>query len=329
MAEKIALLELLPEFTFTDKARGLSAGTIAKHKKVLSVFFKFINSNHQVMYLNEVKLFHVRSFVVDQLESGLTESYVNTFIRSIRAFFVFCENEGYIDHTENPCTRLKWLKEQKKVIKAYSDTDVKKMLKYVYDQTRVHQKNNKGLASRYFAERDRFILMTLADTGLRVSELCNLTDATFNESGITVVRGKGKKDRFMYTSAILMKQKMKYDRIKKQYFEAKPTIKCQDYVFLTKDGNRITVDMVQRSIKKIGKLAGIDETVRCSPHTFRHYFTQAQIANGASIYTLQKLLGHSSVKTTEIYLASLQNHIILDEGKDTSPLMNIGSRYTT
>lgn len=180
----------------------------------------------------------------------------------------------------------------------------------------------RGQFSLFVAERNRLMIMLLADTGLRISELENLKDSTFDSESILVLNGKGKKSRVVFSSPLVYQQKIKYDRAKVKYF-AKRNVKQQDYVFLTKMGTRLTNDMSQRYVKVIGGKAGCDPKIRMSPHTFRHYFTQTLLKNGADIYTIQRLLGHASIKTTETYLNSMEARKVIAKGLDSSPLMNL------
>ena len=322
----IMLFNLLEEMEFSDKARGLSDRTLKKNKKFLTHFFLFIKEKYHAQHLNEVNKTIIQAFMIYKKEQGNAETYINSYLRSIRAFFKYCEEEGYITQVANPCLRVKWMKEEKIIKRTFTDEDIKKMLVYVDKKThsklKKYDSNRTGHLTRFINERNKFVIMLLADSGLRINEVHNLTDATLTQQGIHVIRGKGKKGRFIFVSPLILKEKMKYDRIKNEYFE-QVNIEPQDYIFLTKDGKKYNNDLAQRAIKKIAENAGVDSSVRCSPHTFRHYFTQSLLKNGADIYTIQKLLGHSSIKTTEVYLNSLVNTYTVEKGLSTSPLMNL------
>jgi len=320
------LTELLEEMEITDTARGLSAKTINKNTKNLKMFFRYLKETYSIETLAKVKTVHIREFLVFKYEQGSAESYVNVFLRSIRAFFVFCEGEEFIKHVDNPCLRVKWMKEPQKLIRAWSNEDVKKMIQYTtQDATnwRKKVKYSQGVASLFVAERNKLMVMLLADTGLRISELRKLTDATFGRDVILVLDAKGKKQRAVFTSPIVYKQKLRYDRVKHKYFSIRDTVKLSDYVFLTRLGGQYSNDMAERQIRAIGIASGCDPTIRMSPHTFRHYFAQSMLANGTDLYTLQRLLGHSSIKTTEHYLKSMLSEQIIEEGLNRSPLMNL------
>ncbi|WP_164709476.1 tyrosine-type recombinase/integrase [Enterococcus mediterraneensis] len=325
MFEDIKLQDLLEEMIVTDEARGLTVKSVSKNKKLLSVFFAWLDREHSVTTLAGVKTAHIRKFMVFKYNAGVRESYVNSYLRAIRALFTFCENEEYIQPSENPCLRVQWMRESKPVIRAWSDSDIKKMLQYTQKQAtekRRKANNHRGLCSLFVAERNRLMVMTLADTGLRISELENLTDNTFQKDSILVINGKGKKSRVLYCSPLIYKQKLKYDRAKARYFATRKDITQQDFVFLTKAGEKLSTDIAQRFVKQIAKAAGVNEQLRASPHTFRHYFTQKLIEN-TDVYTVQRLLGHASIKTTETYLNSMENKQVLAAGLKAAPLSNL------
>jgi integrase/recombinase XerD len=96
-----------------------------------------------------------------------------------------------------------------------------------------------------------------------------------------------------------------------------------EYVFLTKNGKQYSYISAEREIKKIGIASDVNPTIRVSPHTFRHYFTQKLVRNGADIYMIQKLLGHASIKTTEVYLRSLNIDDSIEKAVKHSPLQTI------
>lgn len=311
---EILLFNLLEEMEFSDKARGLSDRTLKKNKKFLTHFFLFIKEKYHVEYLNEVNKNIIQAFMIYKKEQGNAETYINSYLRSIRAFFKYCEDEGYITQVANPCLRVKWMKEEKIIKRTFTDEDIKKML--VYADKKTHSKLKKydskrtGHLTRFINERNKFLIMLLADSGLRINEVHNLTDATLTQQGIHVIRGKGKKGRFIFASPLILKEKMKYDRAKQRYFDS-VDYNVKKHVFVTRKGNKYSVDMMERDVKRIAVHAGVRQEVRASPHTFRHYFTQSLVRYGTDIYTIQRLIGHSSIKTTEVYLNSLVDEVVI------------------
>ena len=142
--------------------------------------------------------------------------------------------------------------------------------------------------------RDRAILETLYSAGLRVSELVgiNLEDLDL-EDGIVRVRGKGKRERLAPLGSHAVKA------IKRCQSVRQPDKKSNDALFLNKFGGRLTTRSVARMLDKYLKLTGLD--LRTSPHTLRHSFATHLLDRGADIRSVQELLGHKSLVTTQIY----------------------------
>lgn len=99
--QNFKLDELLEEMLFNEKARGISPKTIKKHQKFLHLFFEFLKKE-QIYFLEDVTPKSIRQFMLMKLEESCAESYVNTHLRSIRAFFKYCVDEDYIRYEETP-----------------------------------------------------------------------------------------------------------------------------------------------------------------------------------------------------------------------------------
>ena len=97
-----------------------------------------------------------------------------------------------------------------------------------------------------------------------------------------------------------------------------------DNYFLSYRCKPLTIEAVERIIRIAGKRARVRESIRCSPHTCRHYYAQTQLRNGLDIYSLSRILGHESVNITKRYLQSIRDEQIVELSVDTSPLMNLG-----
>ena len=235
----------------------------------------------------------------------LTESYANSILKGLRAFFKYNIQEGYI--LKSPCEKVSWQKEPKVIINTFTDEEILGMLK-VYD------------FSDYLNARNKTLLAFLIDTGSRNLETCMLTHSQIDETFITI-RGKGNKDRFVGISPQLMKYMIKYERIKEYYFKDK-NLKYDNY-FLSRNAKPLTVETLERTLKHAGKVAGVRKEIRCSPHTCRHYFAQTQLKNGLDVYSLSRLLGHENITITKRYLQSIQDKDIVYRSIKSSPLMNL------
>ena len=143
--------------------------------------------------------------------------------------------------------------------------------------------------------RDKAILEMLYSTGLRVSELCSLNDDLDLTADEFSIRGKGDKVRLVFLSDEAKKWTKKYLELR----EKQGNKILDDALFLTSSGNRIHPRFVQRMIQKRSAEAGIMKKV--TPHTIRHFFATDLLQNGADIRSVQMLLGHASINTTQVY----------------------------
>ena len=294
----------LEEYLLDCKIRNLSPKTIKSIKNDCLLFFKFLEENN-ITEIEKTNNLIIKQYILQKKEMGNSDRYLNGVIKSLRGFYKYAKDNDYIPI--NPMLKINWLKEEKCVIKTYSDADIKKILKYY---------NNQG----YLNIRNKTIVYMIIDTGIRCSELCDLK---FNMVSIEriLIHGKGNKQRFVSCSPMLAKQLIKYRQAYDKYFKGK--VVKYDNLFLSRTGLPLTVETVERIFKTIENNTDIDDTVRCSPHTFRHYFAQAQLRNGLDVYSLSRLLGHENISITQRYLQGLNDENVLDMAVKFSPLMNL------
>ena len=114
---------------------------------------------------------------------------------------------------------------------------------------------------------------------------------------------------------------IKYERIRDAYL--KDNILHYDNYFLSYRNKPLTTEAVERVVRLAGKEAKVSDNIRCSPHTCRHYYAQAQLRNGLDVYSLSRLLGHETVDITKRYLQGLKDREVLELSVKTSPLMNL------
>lgn len=115
----------------------------------------------------------------------------------------------------------------------------------------------------------------------------------------------------------------RYERAKKLRFEHLPSSMVDDYYFLNQEADGMSRSNVNKILRRAGTKAEVREEIRCSPHDCRHYFAQKQIKQGIDVYSLSRLLGHSSIDITTQYLRGLQMDDIINIGRRTSPLRDI------
>jgi integrase/recombinase XerD len=145
--------------------------------------------------------------------------------------------------------------------------------------------------------RNYAIILTLLDTGLRVSELCGLRlSCLWLADGMLKVMGKGSKERLIPIGKQVQRVLWRY--ISRRRPEP-ASLNC-DLLFLTKDGAQLTKDRMEKIMADYGRKAGL-EGVRCSPHTLRHTAAVTFLRNGGDVFSLQKMLGHASLEMTRRY----------------------------
>lgn len=302
------LKDVIKEFLYHIDIQNYSKRTQKGYKNNNLAFIKYLHNEFQIDELKDVRTQHIKSYLLYLKQKGRKETYVNSILKSIRAFYNFCIEEGYI--SQNPCLNVKWMKEPKVLIQTFSDEEIMRMLN-VYKMT------------TYMQARNKLILMMLIDTGMRATELCQLTHNDVFETTIRI-HGKGDKYRYIYISPMLKKYMIKYERIKNEHF--KDSIQEYSNYFLSFRGKPLTVEALERIVRLAGQKAKVREGIRYSPHTLRHYFAQKQLQNGLDVYSLSRLLGHEDIQITKRYLQSIEDEKIIELGKNTSPLMNLKRR---
>ena len=171
----------------------------------------------------------------------------------------------------------------------------------------------------YMDVRNKTILALLFDTGIRCSELCNLMQADADKERFRIY-GKGRKERYVAQSPYMKKLLLHYKEYRDYYFEYRSV---PDNLFLSRTGRPLTTVAVERIVRIAGERAKVRKNIRCSPHTCRHFFSQAQLKNGNDVYSLSRLLGHSNIKTTNRYLQGMNDTEIVKASVKCSPLMNL------
>ena len=298
--------DVLKEFLFDCTLRKLSERTMKSYKNNNLCLFRFIEKEYGILELESTTHLCVRGYVEYLTKKNLSEVYINTVIRSFKVYFQYCVEEGYI--INNPILKVKRQKEPMVVINTFSDSEVKKMM------TQYEEKD-------FLSTRNRLLLAVLFDTGIRCSELCGLKMTDIRDDYINIY-GKGKKIRHVPITPVLYKYIIKYNRIRGYYFKDKYFYDA-DFYFLSRNGRRLTVEAIERVVGKAGESSDVRKEIRCSPHTARHYYAQAQLRNGIDVYSLSRLLGHSNINITKRYLQSIQDEDILKKGLLSSPLMNL------
>jgi len=260
---------------YMEIEKNYSIHTVLNYKLDLKDFNKFLAGTE----LEKIDYLALRKYLAVLKEKNLSSRSVGRRLSALRSFFRFLSREGYIK--TNPILMLSSPKLDKHLPSFMTEEEVKRLIESAFAK---NQDDLSGL-------RDRAILEAFYSSGLRISELVglNLDDVDFI-SGVLKIRGKGKKERIVPVGeAALTAIKNYLDRRNKQI----------DAIFLNKNSRRITTRGVMDIVVKYLRLAGIKPGV--SAHTFRHSFATHLLNRGADLRTVQELLGHANLSTTQIY----------------------------
>lgn len=256
--------------------KNASAHTITNYSADLEVFKNFLGDK-EIEVIDHLML---RRFLAELRSKNYAKRTVARKLASLRSLFRFLFREGYIK--KNPITAVLTPKLDKRLPVFLGEAKIDKLLSSPSD------KDTPGL-------RDRALLETLYSTGIRVSELVGLDLREIDFiSGVIKVSGKGSKERIVPIGEIALAAIRKYaDK------RAGEKVKDKDAVFLNKAGGRLTDRSVRRVLDKYVKACSIAEKI--SPHSLRHSFATHLLDHGADLRSVQELLGHMNLSTTQIY----------------------------
>lgn len=264
---------LISEFLNYIRNKNYSENTIISYINDLYYFYEFVK-----MDFDKVKYDDVRDYLEYLSLKKEKSTSVSRKISSLKSFYKFLYKNNYIDKKDYPLVKVTYPKKEKKLPKFLYYND---LLEIINESS----KDKDGV-------RDRLIIEMLYATGVRVSELVNikLSDIDFNNKRI-VVCGKGNKERVVYYGDYAKEVLDKYleTHIRKD----------NNYLFLNSKGEQITDGGIRYIIDNIMKKLSIKTHV--TPHVLRHTFATDMLNNGCDIKVVQELLGHSSLKATEIY----------------------------
>ena len=281
--------KLINDFKFYLKIeRGLSKNTVMSYSHDISSFVDFMeNSNIKESPQNCSKE-TLQQFIFTQSKLIGSNSQARR-VSALKSFFNFLIFENYCQNS--PADLIEAPKIGRKLPQILNTNEIEKILDGI--------ELNKSQG-----QRNRAIIETLYGSGLRVSELVEITLSNiFIKENIIRVNGKGGKQRLIPLGSYSKKFIQIYiDEIRP--FEK---IKDEDILFLNRNGKKMSRAMIFTIIRNAAKKVGIKKKI--SPHTFRHSFATHLLENGADLRTIQLLLGHESIITTEIYTHLDNKHL--------------------
>lgn len=260
--------------------RSYSGNTIEAYQHDLHWLLDFCQK--QNLNVTEATLDDLRLFALTIHEHNIGATSQARILSGVRSFYRFLQLDGYIE--DDPTELLESPKLGQHLPEVLSTEEVDKI------EASIDLSKPEG-------QRNKAIIEVLFSCGLRVSELVNLklSNLYLNEQFIRVI-GKGSKERLVPISHVAIKQ-LNLWFLDRNLMKIKPGE--EDYVFLNRRGHHLTRVMILIMLKRQAEEAGIQKTI--SPHTLRHSFATAMLKGGANLRSIQAMLGHEKIGTTEIY----------------------------
>lgn len=284
----MSLEELFEEYLFYLTMRNYSERTISSYRSDFRKFLQYLKERKTPPELDKMQPRIMRQYGMWLKKQGYPPNTIGRKINSLRSFFNYLVYEEYID--VSPMTRVKAPKREKRVPDYFTEEEINQFLSVV-DKP-----------------KDKAVLYLFAYTGLRRGELIALDNKDVDlENGLIVVHGKGKKDRVIPMAPKLKEVLLEYVEWKRKKY---PRPKTEAFI-LTNYGNRTNGDALNRIFHKALRKSGINRPLTI--HKLRHGFATMLLNRGVDMVTLQTLLGHENISTTQVYahtsMVSMRNAI--------------------
>ena len=270
---------------------GKSENTMQSYFRDLNQYHSFLDTKLKIKSIKNVTLGNIRTYVRFLNDRGMSANSIKRAISSIRNYHNYLIEEKKMK--DNPAYHIKTPKVNRKLPKVLTVQEID----IIFDSI----PNNDKMAIR-----DQNIFELLYSCGLRVTELCDLKkDDIRADSGIIHIKGKGQKVRYVPIGPIPLKNLIDYiDNVRPDLAKSNPKVK---EVFLSRNSKKLTRMMIWILLKKWTEHANIKKDI--SPHTLRHSFATHLLEGGADLRSVQEMLGHADITTTEIYTHLDKEHL--------------------
>lgn len=274
--------ELIDTFIdYITVERGLSDNTVSSYRGDLSAYINFI-SKRNITVLSKTTKNNVTGFMLYQKDRGVSAGSIARRLAAIKSFYRFLVRERLLQ--EDPSSLVDTPKLWKKIPQTLSVNEVERLL----SQPNIRQKQ--GI-------RDKAIIETLYACGMRVSEAVNLKIKDVNlEVGFLRCVGKGNKERVIPLGKKASASIERYIELSRPHLLGG---KESPFVFISRLGRKISRQSFWKLIKKYARTAGIKKSIK--PHILRHSFATHLLERGADLRSVQEMLGHANISTTQIY----------------------------
>lgn len=308
-------------FYNVKQAEGMRPRTLSDYKTHWRYFREWLDEQYPEIKLREITTAIIREYVIymssgrmkyegidNRVQPGktLSPTTVSIRLRTLRTMFRFWTEEGLI--VANPTGNIKPPRQDEEELRTFTDEQIRLLLEQPDINT-------------YAGFRNRTLMYLLADTGLRINEALRLTmdylDVKSRSIHLPAAMNKNRRPRIVPVSPEVMRMLFELVNENKAHFGD------IEHIFLSNYGDPLKADHFRKQLREYGKMAGIDGQVRVSPHTFRHYFCKTYLLNGGDIFTLQRIVAHSSIETTRKYV-SMDDENIRQQHAQYSPLQRLG-----
>ena len=265
---------------YIETERRYSVHTVSSYRRDVEQFSTYLINIYNVDDVLRATTEMVRSYVVSLKEGGMESRSINRKLSSLRSFYRFCLREKEI--SENPMRGVKSLKQPTELAKFVPEKDIEKIQFPECDD--------------FAVRRDELMFEMLYQTGMRQAELRGLRDDDVSAENCSVkVRGKRTKERVIPIGSDLLEMIERYKKVRGEQFSG------EEFVVLVVDdkGRAMNASFVYRKVHEM--LQGVTSLRQKSPHVLRHTFATHLLNDGADIRAIQKILGHSSLGSTQIY----------------------------
>jgi len=285
------------------EVRNLSDNTLISYKHDVKSFLEFIDthtgSEISIKYLNDMKISDFRSFLSYLRNKDISSTSIARIISSLKSFFNYLLNTNLIESTV--IQSLRTPKQKKSLPRPISSELAIETIKHAQDMEK----------EKWIGMRNKSILMLLYGCGLRISEALNLNFEDINENDYLIIQGKGNKERM-----VPLMDYVKND-IENYIHECPKNFMKDDPLFVGKRLDRLSPRIIQYVLEKIRHNLSLPETA--TPHALRHSFATHLLDSGGDLRTIQELLGHSSLSTTQKY-TKVETEKLYDAYSKTHPL---------
>jgi integrase/recombinase XerC/integrase/recombinase XerD len=288
------LSKVIEEYLLEHQIQGHSPATIRYYRQNLSWFCDFLNNPD----ISDITLSNAREYVMHLRTRPVTSTTLQTYTRAIRGFLTWCYHEDYI--IENIPQKLKLPKATRKAVDVLTDEEVTRLLDCI--DTR-----------KFLGLRDMVVVLLMLDSGMRLSEVLKIEYGKIHlEAGYLIALGKGNKERYIPLGLNTRKYLIKYMAFLPNFDE-------QTQIVVKDTLTTATYETIRDLFDRLKIRANIP---RLHPHLLRHTFATRYLSLGGDVYTLQAILGHTTLEMTKRYAQLIPSKIAVSFGK-FSPIDNI------